>query len=72
MENVAERAAQNIPIKDTEEVKCSCGSNLFQQAVSLRRVSALLTGTGRDEYVPVAVLTCLKCQKVFERPQIIS
>lgn len=62
----------SISLKDTKEVTCSCGSTLFKQAVSLREVSALLTGTGRTEYVPVSVLACDKCSKVFERNQIIT
>ena len=61
----------SISLKDTKEVACSCGSTLFQQAVSLREVSALLTGTGSTEYVPVAVIACLKCQKPFKRSTII-
>jgi hypothetical protein len=71
MENVAEQQP-NISLKDTEEVKCTCGSALFQQAISLRRVSALLTGTGKDEYVPVSIIVCMKCDTMFERPKIIS
>lgn len=69
MENVKE---PSISLKDTKEVSCACGSTLFKQAISLREVSALLTGTGRAEYVPMAVIACDKCGKVFERPQIVT
>lgn len=62
----------SISLKDTKEVTCSCGSTLFKQAISLREVSALLTGTGRTEYVPVAAIVCLKCDKLFERDKIIA
>ena len=61
----------SVSIKDTKEVSCSCGSTLFQQLVSLREVSAIITKTGRNEYVPVAVMACVKCQKPFERPSIL-
>lgn len=64
--------APNIPLKDTKEYACSCGSTVFQQAISLREVSALLTGTGRTEYIPVAIIVCQKCDKLFERPSLIT
>lgn len=61
-----------ISLKDTKEVLCPCGHNLFKQVVQLREVSPILSGTGRTEYVPMAALACDKCNKVFERPQIIT
>lgn len=61
-----------ITMKDTEETTCSCGSKLFQQAISLRRVSALLSGTGREEFIPVAVIVCLECRKAFERSALVT
>ena len=62
----------SIAMSDTEEVKCSCGSSLFKQAVSIRKVSAMLTKTGREEYVPIAALLCIKCDKVFEPNRLVS
>lgn len=62
----------SISLKDTKEVECSCGSKLFEQVISLREVSELLTGTGRKEYVPVAVIVCRQCEKVFERSSLIT
>jgi len=62
----------SISIKDTKEVVCACGSKLFKQAISLREVSPLLSGTGRIEYIPVAVIACDKCGQTFERPQIVA
>lgn len=72
MENTPPIKEPSISLKDTKEVACTCGSTLFKQALSLREVSELLTGTGRKEYVPVAVIACDKCGKVFERPSIIT
>ncbi len=62
---------EEISIKDTKEVTCSCGSTLFKQLASMREVPAALTGTQRIEYIPVSVMVCNKCEKVFERNQII-
>lgn len=60
-----------ISIKDTKEMACECGNTVFIQAISMREISALLTGTGRTEYIPVAKVVCSKCEKTFERPSII-
>jgi hypothetical protein len=72
MENINQTQEPQISLKDTKEVKCSCGSYLFQQAISLREVSALLTGTGRTEYVPVSIIVCLSCKEQFERPNLVT
>lgn len=69
-ENLTQMPTPQLALKDTEEVKCTCGSTLFRQLVSLRKVSALYTGTGRSEYVPVPTLVCDKCNTVFERPKL--
>lgn len=61
-----------ISLKDTTEVPCSCGSNIFIPAINMRKVSALFTGTGKEEYIPVQVVVCLKCSRPFERPSIIT
>ena len=55
-------------VKDTKEMTCSCGSRIFEQAISLREVSRLLTNTGREEYIPLAIIVCKNCKKLFERP----
>ena len=49
-------------IKDTEGIVCSkCGSNLFDQALMLRKVSALMTGTGQPGILPIPVFCCHEC-----------
>lgn len=50
---------------DTEAVKCEkCGGEIFQQGLMLRKVSALLTGTGKPGIIPVPVFICEKCGHV--------
>ena len=64
--------SKTISLSDTEEVKCPCGHNYFQEFITMRRVSALVTGTGKDEYIPHPVLVCVKCEVRFERPKLIK
>lgn len=71
MENIQTPEQPSIAIKDTKEVFCTCGSNTFQQFVNLREVSAILTKTGRNTVIPVAMICCAKCFKKFEPSEII-
>ncbi len=51
----------NLSLKDTSEIKCPCGNNIFLPAVMFRKVSALLTGSPKDALVPIEVFLCGKC-----------
>ena len=54
-----------IDLKNTEATVCeSCGGEAFQEALILRKVSALLTGTGKEGFLPVQVFACAKCGHV--------
>lgn len=47
-------------------VVCKCGSKLFHEAVVLKKVSGLATGTGREELIPIPVYVCDKCGAIPE------
>lgn len=48
-----------IDIKLTGEVKCEiCGCGAFQDAIILRSVSAILSGTGKAGFMPIQILVC--------------
>lgn len=50
--------------KTTAEVCESCKSEAFIQAFLLRKVSALLTETGKEGFLPVQVFACAMCGHV--------
>ena len=55
----------SLDIKSTAEVNCeSCGCNSFIEAMLLRRVSALLTDTGKEGFLPIQVFACSACGHV--------
>ena len=58
-------------MRDTKALKCSCGHEYFKPLVMIREVSALLTGTGKDEILQIPVMVCAKCDKAFERPSVV-
>lgn len=54
-------------LSDTEATLCpDCGSDMFQEAFFLRRLSRLRTGEAKDTIVTVPVLRCVKCGQPFE------
>lgn len=54
-----------MSLRDTEAIRCeACECEVFEQGIMLRKVSALLTGTGKPGVVPVPVFICSKCGHV--------
>jgi len=49
----------------TPQVCNKCGSNLFQPAIMLFSVSALLSPTGQELLAQQPVLVCLSCRESF-------
>lgn len=55
----------NIGLDSTSPIECdSCGHLFFGQGVHLRRVSSLLSGTGKPGIIPIPVFYCLACNHV--------
>lgn len=61
------RPQHKLNIKDTSEVVCEkCQHNVFQLGIFLRKVSPILTGTGKPSYLPIenVAFYCVKCGSV--------
>lgn len=57
----------NIDFSQTEEYVCpECGHQHFQQVYSMRRMSAILSPTGDESYIPMPVFACVNCNHVPE------
>lgn len=41
-----------------------CGSKIFHEAVVLKKVSAILSPTGKEELMPIPVFVCDKCGEI--------
>lgn len=52
-----------VRFEDTTEVTCdNCGNNVFSVGTYMRKVSPILTGTGKPMYVPIEqAVYCVKC-----------
>ena len=51
-------------ILDSPNIVCECGNKTFAQAFVLKRVSQLISPTGREEIVDFPIYVCSKCGKV--------
>lgn len=67
--------APNVDIKSMPDVECSeCGNKSFTQSFLLKKVSALLSESGKPGYYPIQVFSCTKCGHVNDEfnPLVIS
>ena len=58
----------NVSLEKTSPIVCEeCGNDTFTQALYLRKVSPLLTGTGQEGVVPIPTFICVACNYVNEK-----
>lgn len=56
-----------IDLRDAETLSCDdCGNIYFKEAILLKKVSKLLTGSSEDTLVPFPVYKCDTCGHVNE------
>jgi hypothetical protein len=66
-ENVMNQSPRGKPIgiKDTYEVTCDkCKGSSFIEVSLIRKVSAIMTGTGKPQYIPIPAFACVSCNNV--------
>ena len=51
-------------MKGFKTLTCECGGIIFESAMIFKKISALVTPTGKEELYPVEILVCKKCGKV--------
>jgi len=55
----------NVDISQTTEMKCEkCGNNTFKQTMMLRKLSAIVSPSGKETIIPVGVFACEACNHV--------
>jgi len=62
-----EQQQVHVDMAQTTEVKCDeCHSDRFEQVVKMRRLSAILSPTGKEALIPIPVFACKNCGHVNE------
>ena len=52
----------NVKPEDLKDICCEqCGSKYFRQVSAFKRISALISPTGKEQIVPVPVFRCDEC-----------
>ena len=51
-------------IKMSKTLTCSCGGMLFREATVFKKISAIISPTGKEELMPIEVVVCEKCNLV--------
>jgi hypothetical protein len=52
-------------IRNSPTIECEeCGGKLFTEKLMFKKISALISPTGKEEVVPMPLLVCEKCGKV--------
>ena len=51
-------------ILNSDNVVCKCGCKTFKQVYVLKRISSLITGTGKEEIAEIPVFVCSSCGEV--------
>ena len=53
----------NVNLDQTVPINCKCGCPFFHQALTLRRVSPLVSKSGTEEVIGSQVLICVNCNQ---------
>jgi len=57
----------NIKMEDLQPITCKrCRGELFQQAVVIRKLSAIISPDGKEKFISVPVLVCMNCKELLE------
>lgn len=59
-----------LNLDKTSIVKCEeCGNKTFKPKFVIRKKSAIISETGKDEYITIQILCCSKCDWIPEEYQ---
>jgi len=62
-----EQQQVHVDMTQTTEVKCeNCGCDKFEQVIKMRRLSAILSPTGKEALIPMPVFACKNCGHINE------
>ena len=60
--NQSQPPALNIDLSSATDIKCdSCGNYTFEQVMLMKKVSALVSPTGKEGIIPIPVFACAAC-----------
>jgi len=64
MQNLNQQSGVRINLQDTPWQECECGGLSFEPGLMFKRISALLSPSGKEEVMPVEIFKCVECKKI--------
>ena len=62
------KAEVQVDLNEAETMKCvDCGNTVFIPAFFLKRLSPLISPTGKEALIPIQVYSCGNCGKVPDK-----
>ena len=61
-------------VSNATTLSCACGGQIFEEGSIFKKLSALISPSGREEMFPIQVIVCKKCGKVpaiFDKENIV-
>jgi len=55
-----------MSLDNLPDIKCECGNEIFDQALTIKKLSSFLTKDGNEQRFLIPVLVCKKCGKVLD------
>ena len=53
-----------VDLSETPLIKCEDGNMMWETSMLFKRISPLMSPSGKEELVPAELVTCKKCGKV--------
>lgn len=53
-------------VMNSDNIKCECGCVAFLQGVELKKLSPIVSPTGKAEIVPIPTFVCSSCGKILD------
>lgn len=63
--NVPPKANVRLDLSQANDMTCSnCGSKFFRMAYMFKKISALISPTGKETIIPIETFACIQCGNV--------
>jgi len=48
-------------IRNSKTIACECGGLIFEEKIIFKKLSAIISPSGKEETIPMPVMVCSKC-----------
>ena len=48
-------------IKNSQDIYCDCGGQMFSEKLTFKKLSAILSPSGKEELIPMPIIVCDAC-----------